>query len=112
MARVRKPAADVSPEKAAVLGPNVMVWTDEVVGDEPVLRIEQAPDDFEDVELAKRRARDAEVHEAWLKVGGDGSMPRPATPLKGSLCSFCGAADRVLSSPGASGPWRCAWGCD
>jgi hypothetical protein len=110
MARVRKRAADISLEKAAVLGPNVMVRTDEGAGDEQVLRIEQSPDNYEDLELAKRRAADAKIAEAWRSVGGLGPS-RPATPLRGSLCAHCGSTTSVLGSAGASGPYTCAFGC-
>lgn len=110
MARVRKPAAEVSAETAAVLGPNVMVWTDEVAGDEPVLQIEQAPHNFADLELARRRAADAKVAEAWRNVGGL-APSRPATPLRGSVCAYCGSTTSVLASAQASGPFSCAFGC-
>jgi hypothetical protein len=112
MARVKKRAIEVDPVKASILGPDTMVFTDEVIGDQPVLVIEQAPANFEDLELAKRRARDLEIHRRWLAVGGDDPAGRRASPpTKGSVCSYCGATDQVLASVQASGPWRCAWGC-
>lgn len=104
-------AADVSPEKAGVLGPDVMIFTDEIAGDEPVLRIEPVPDNYVDLELAERRARDKASHERWMAIGGDPAGRRPSPPLKGSTCSRCGATGQVLASVQASGPWWCAFGC-
>ncbi len=111
MARVRKRAADVSPEVASVLGLDTMVFTETMVGDEPALVIEQAPDNFADLELAKRRAADEKIAEAWRNVGGL-APTRPATPLRGSRCDSCGSTSSVLFSRQASGPFTCAFGCD
>jgi hypothetical protein len=104
----RKRAADVSAEKAAILGPETFVPT----SDEPVLRLEPVPYNWAELEAAARRVRNQEIHERWQAVGGgDPAGRRPSPPTKGSVCSYCGATDQVLASAQASGPWRCAYGC-
>ena len=110
MARKRVRAAEVSAEKAAVLGPDTMVFTDEMVGDEPVLVLEQAPANWVEIETAKRRAADAVRAEAWANVGGMGPS-RAATPLRGSRCERCGSTSSLLASVQSSGPYMCALGC-